>query len=91
VLIENNCFNRYDHYLKSGAREGRVAHLLFDPTVYRAFIERSDGSTTGLDRIGAYSHFPATHLARPAERPHLGLFRRRMVYRPLRQCPRGRR
>ena len=31
LLIELQCFNRYDHYLRFGAREGRIAHLLFDP------------------------------------------------------------
>ncbi len=32
-LIALDCVNSYDHYLRAGAREGRVAHLLFDPAL----------------------------------------------------------
>ena len=35
VLVAAGCANRYDHYLKAGARENRIAHLLFQPAIYR--------------------------------------------------------
>ncbi len=36
VLVTFGCANRYDHYLKAGAREQRVAHLMFQPARYCA-------------------------------------------------------
>lgn len=30
------CFNAYDHYLRGGCREGRIAHPLFAPSVAKA-------------------------------------------------------
>lgn len=46
-------FNRYDHYLRHGAREDRQAHILFDPHYYRAHAE-DDGE---LAELGAFLHF----------------------------------
>ena len=45
--------NRYDHYLREGSRAGRVAHLLLDPSWYRA------GSDAGAmaDAEGAFDHY----------------------------------
>lgn len=37
-LLEAECVNLYDHYLKAGAREGRSAHLLFQPEYYLASL-----------------------------------------------------
>ena len=34
ILVTFSCANRYDHYLKAGAREGRIAHLLFQPAIF---------------------------------------------------------
>jgi hypothetical protein len=45
VLVTFGCANRYDHYLKAGARENRIAHLLFQPAVYiEAVTGRPDRS-----------------------------------------------
>jgi hypothetical protein len=52
TLIAHDCFNRYDHYLRIGAREGRVAHLLFDPVIYSAECGHGDVGATG-----AFGHF----------------------------------
>jgi len=57
ALAEFDCVNRYDHYIKSGAREGRIAHLLFDPAAYRADVVGTSGSAGTIDAIGAYAHF----------------------------------
>jgi GT2 family glycosyltransferase len=46
TLIAQDCFNPYDHYLRIGAREGRVAHLLFDPMM-----------VAGAGADGAFGHF----------------------------------
>ncbi len=57
ILLEFACFNRYDHYIKAGARELRVAHLLFDPATYREFIERDGEGAMPLDAAGPFEHF----------------------------------
>src|SRR5665213_3320392 len=57
TLTEFDCVNRYDHYIKSSTREGRIAHLLFDPATYRAAIIGASGSAAEIDAIGAYPHF----------------------------------
>src|ERR1019366_2146587 len=50
-LAELDCVNRYDHYIKSGAREGRIAHLLFDPASYRADVVGARGSADTIEAI----------------------------------------
>jgi GT2 family glycosyltransferase len=47
VLVEQGCLNRYDHYIRAGARQGRIAHLLFDPATYGSFAERAAESEAG--------------------------------------------
>ena len=56
VLVTYGCANRYDHYLKAGAREGRVAHLLFQPAIYaEAMTGSPDGTITGANN--AFQHY----------------------------------
>jgi len=51
VLVTFSCANRYDHYLKAGAREGRIAHLLFQPAIFRAAAgEMEDNAFVGFLR-----------------------------------------
>jgi GT2 family glycosyltransferase len=57
LLIELECFNRYDHYLKFGAREGRIAHLLFEPATYRADAVALSGTAGEIDAVGAFAHY----------------------------------
>ena len=57
ILLEFDCFNRYDHYIKAGAREQRLAHLLFDPATYRAAIARDGEGAVPIDAAGPYEHF----------------------------------
>ncbi len=45
--------NRYDHYLREGSRAGRVAHLLLDPSWYRAGLDA--GATADVE--GAFDHY----------------------------------
>ena len=44
VLIAYGCANLYDHYLKAGAVEQRVAHLLFEPAVYCAALPAGEAA-----------------------------------------------
>jgi GT2 family glycosyltransferase len=55
VLLDNGCFNRYDHYLKAGAREGRIAHLLFDPRHYHAQFGHEENGR--LAAQGGFAHY----------------------------------
>ncbi len=57
ILLEFECFNRYDHYIKAGAREQRIAHLLFNPATYREAIERDGKSASPIDAAGPFQHF----------------------------------
>jgi GT2 family glycosyltransferase len=50
LLVEFDCVNFYDHYIKFGAHECRVAHLLFDPATFRDSVE-------GLGKQAADSPF----------------------------------
>ncbi len=67
VLRAEGFANRYDHYLRRGSRQGRVAHLLFDPTYYRAQLDAAEAAR--VDQLGAFQHFllhltAATSMAR---------------------------
>ena len=56
-LDRNHCYGRYDHFLKSGQREGRTAHLMFDGRFYKArAIETGDDENT-IDFVGPFMHF----------------------------------
>ena len=57
ALVELDCFNRYDHYIKSGAADLRAAHLLFDPALYRAAIEQDGEGAVPIDAAGPFEHF----------------------------------
>jgi GT2 family glycosyltransferase len=57
VLAQAETVNGYDHYLKHGAREGRIAHLLFEPQVYRAQLAAEERAEADL--IGSYQHYLA--------------------------------
>ncbi|MDB5402273.1 MAG: putative glycosyltransferase [Rhodopila sp.] len=42
VLAEFGIFNGYDHYLRHGAEEDRIGHVLFDPDVYLSHFDSAD-------------------------------------------------
>jgi hypothetical protein len=44
VLAETGFINRYHHYLRFGAAEGRIGHALFDPAVYLAGLAEADAA-----------------------------------------------
>ncbi len=56
TVQRNGCVNRYDHYIRFGAREGRVAHLLFDASVWRVWAAGHD-ETDAVERLGPFAHF----------------------------------
>jgi GT2 family glycosyltransferase len=47
--------NHYDHYLREGSREGRIAHPLFDPAFYRAQLDPDEAAEA--DQDGAFRHY----------------------------------
>jgi GT2 family glycosyltransferase len=52
--------NFYDHYIRTGAQEGRLAHLLFDPASYRKAVAAERLEPFSLDDpAGAFGHFLA--------------------------------
>lgn len=56
VLVKFGCANRYDHFLKAGAREGRNAHLMFRANAYVDTVE--GGSEAVLAAANsAFQHF----------------------------------
>ncbi|MGE4482283.1 glycosyltransferase [Acidocella sp.] len=63
MTLENlelhGCFGRYDHYLRSGQRERRIGHYLFDASYYRAQALTSGVTDGEIDGPGPYAHFLA--------------------------------
>lgn len=47
--------NCYDHYIRRGSLQGRIAHRLFDPAYYRAQLAAADAE--GIERLGPFRHF----------------------------------
>lgn len=56
-LDQHQCFGRYDHYLRSGQRERRMGHFLFDGQYYRARAVEAGVDATQVDLHGPYVHF----------------------------------
>ncbi len=56
-LDRHHCFGRYDHYLKSGQRETRMAHFLFDAQFYRARAIAAGIAAGEIDRPGPFVHY----------------------------------
>lgn len=52
-LLDAECVNLYDHYLRSGAREGRLAHRLFHPEIYMAGLS----GRAQVEAVGAFEHY----------------------------------
>ncbi len=44
VLAKAGLVNGYDHFLRHGAREGRIGSVFFDPAVYRANLSEDDAA-----------------------------------------------
>lgn len=61
MTLENlelhQCYGRYDHYLKSGQRERRLGHYLFDAPYYRAGALAAGIGADEIDALGPYVHF----------------------------------
>ena len=66
VLQAADLVNGYDHYLRHGAREGRIGHWLFDPAVYRARLDPDAAQEAGA--AGPFRHY-LEHIA--STRPEL--------------------
>jgi GT2 family glycosyltransferase len=55
-LDVHGCYGRYDHYLKSGQREDRMAQFLFDQQFYKARATASHEAKS-IDDLGPFVHF----------------------------------
>ncbi|HBK07404.1 MAG TPA: glycosyl transferase family 2 [Acetobacteraceae bacterium] len=55
VLAERGLVNGYDHYLWRGSAEGRIAHMLFDPSVYLAHLPPAEADAASTD--GPFRHY----------------------------------
>ena len=51
ALVTLDCVNLYDHYLRIGARQDRVGHLLFDPATYQGGHGASSAFADFLGRL----------------------------------------
>ncbi len=60
ILDAHGCYGRYDHYLRSGQRERRMGHFLFDGPFYRARALEAGATDGEIDGPGPYVHFLAT-------------------------------
>ncbi len=56
-LDQHRCYGRYDHYLKSGQRERRMAQFLFDGAFYRMRAIEAGVPEAEIDALGPYVHF----------------------------------
>jgi GT2 family glycosyltransferase len=56
-LDNHQCQGRYDHYLKSGQFEGRIAQYLFDGAFYRQKAMEAGCDAAEIDSAGPYVHF----------------------------------
>jgi GT2 family glycosyltransferase len=56
-LDEHRCYGRYDHYLKSGQRERRMAQFLFDGGFYRERAIEAGVAEAEIDAVGPYVHY----------------------------------
>ncbi|MGD0103632.1 MAG: glycosyltransferase [Rhodopila sp.] len=57
VLADFEMFNGYDHFLRHGADEDRIGHVLFDPAVYLSNFNPSDVPAIRAD--GVFQHYLA--------------------------------
>ncbi|MGC9270426.1 glycosyltransferase [Acidiphilium sp.] len=53
----HGCFGRYDHWLKSGQREARIGHFMFDPQYYRARVIEAGIALDDLEQRGPFVHY----------------------------------
>ncbi|MDR3505395.1 MAG: glycosyltransferase [Acidocella sp.] len=60
ILDAHGCYGRYDHYLRSGQRERRMGHFLFDGMFYRERALEAGITEGEIDGPGPYVHFLAT-------------------------------
>lgn len=63
MTLENldlhQCYGRYDHYLKSGQRERRMGHYLFDAAYYQERALEAGTPPAEIETLGPYVHFLA--------------------------------
>ena len=68
-LDRYNCAGRYDHWLKSGQFETRVAHFMFESRHYRARVLESGADMDELEECGPYVHYLRSLWRDEPERP----------------------
>jgi GT2 family glycosyltransferase/glycosyltransferase involved in cell wall biosynthesis len=71
-LDQHGFAGRYDHYLRTGQHERRVAHYIFDAGFYRSRAIEAGADVTVLDGQGPYHHFlAALRPSAPEPRPSI--------------------
>ncbi|WP_428539942.1 glycosyltransferase [Rhodopila sp.] len=55
ILTSLGICNGYDHYLRHGAQEDRIGHVLFDPAIYLAHFDPADVAAIRAD--GVFQHY----------------------------------
>jgi GT2 family glycosyltransferase/glycosyltransferase involved in cell wall biosynthesis len=80
TLADQGLVNGYDHYLWRGNAEGRIAHPLFDPTVYLAQLPPDEAAAAAADG-------PFWHHLRRVDR-HKSDVRTSIYFDPLWYCER---
>ena len=55
VLTSLGICNGYDHYLRHGAQEDRIGHVLFDPAIYLAHFDPAD--VAAIRAGGVFQHY----------------------------------
>jgi GT2 family glycosyltransferase len=59
VLDAHGCYGRYDHYLKTGQRERRMGHYLFDGAFYSEQAVAAGADAARISAMGPYVHYLA--------------------------------
>lgn len=72
-LERHDIFGRYDHYLKSGQRERRMAHFLFDSQYYRQQAIEAGYDEAEIEALGPYVHCLA-HMGTKPDEPAPSLY-----------------
>jgi GT2 family glycosyltransferase len=73
-LIRLDCVNIYDHYLRIGMLQGRLAHLLFAPSMYRDSHGDAADRLSEIDRAGAFVDFLSRRFDRAHPEPTVSIY-----------------
>ena len=73
-LIRLDCVNVYDHYLRIGMLQSRLAHVLFDPAMYRDSHGDAADRLSEIDRAGGFVDFLSRRFDRAHPEPAVSIY-----------------